>query len=350
MALRNKSAYSKKKTNAPLYSLSNEELETRNKQSDDENLRGEIAEIFRLRRIIEVLSQAKDYSQFPSSILVEDETEDIMFYFASSFTSPLIRFLSHYGDTGGKGSAFPLWLHLRISDTTTLEEIKESWVEIKYWRDYIHRAQMETYATAREKFLADLHTQNMAGTGYRTLAKQVNQRLETLLHSEASNQKWIKKFEKELRAYLSKQKVTGNKNPSRSSRGSKKAAATKVSSEPPSSDFSKIKRIFRYWHVNRIPEEKKRWLDFLYKEAPLKCLSSIPEKNLYGNLEAEALVILSHLGYTKAQGEEAIQTAMQAIAEGRDMKNMVTANRVRETLRWWRHKYGLPSPEKAGVG
>jgi len=50
MAIRKKSAYSPKKTNAPLYSLSNEELETLNKKSDD----WMIAAILRLRHTIDV--------------------------------------------------------------------------------------------------------------------------------------------------------------------------------------------------------------------------------------------------------------------------------------------------------
>ena len=100
-------------------------------------------------------------------------------------------------------------------------------------------------------------------------------------------------------------------------------------------------------YATRNPE---RCREAVYKEAPLKCLKSPPKKRPDFSLVPEALAILSHLGYTKAQGKETIQTAMQAIAEKRPIKNIVTAEKIRDTLRAWRKKYGLPSPEKEGVG
>jgi hypothetical protein len=347
MALRKKSAYSTKKTNPPLYSLSNDELETLNEKSDDADLRWEIAEILRLRHNIEVLSRSA-YADDPSGIIKESEFSRIIFGFESILTSPSLMFLSDYDEMmGTRMSTYPIALYLGISDATTLEEIKASWKEIKYWQNHIHHTQKDKNPEVGEDFLFDLHTKNMAGTGYGGLEKEINQKLEMLLGLEASNKKWIKKFEKELRAYLSKKAAASNIKTSGSPRGHNKEVGTKLSSEPPSSAFSRIRQNFRNSYNLKY---KKLWLEQVYKDAPLKCLNSIPKERPDISLEPEALAILSNLGYKREQGEECIKTALQAIAKGRTMKNIVMAKKVRETLRSWRNKYGLPSPGKKGVG
>jgi len=349
--MRKKSVYSTKKTNPPLYSLSNEELATRNKNSNNENLRKESGEILRLRHNIDVLSRhAYVDEQPPRGIIDENEFSKIIFGFESFRPSHSLMFLSNFDEMGGKSTTFPISLYLGIYDATTLEEIKKGWAEIKHWRNYLHHAEGDKNLEIGGNYLFDLHTKNMAGTGYGGLAKEINQRIEKLLSWEASNKKWIKKFEKELHSYLSKKDGNGNKKTSHSSRGKKKEAGTILSKEPPSSDFSRIRQNFQLSYAAGTLERKKRWLDEVYQETPLKCLNSIPEKHPYINLELEALAILSNLGYTKEQGEERIKTALQAITEGRTMKNIVTNLKVRETLRWWRNKYGHPSPGGAGLG
>ena len=347
MPIRKKSVKAAKNTAPPLYSLSNEELKALNKNPADAGIGYETHDILTLRRNIDLLSQSTPFDENVHSTIA-DETSSILCCFSSLYLYPCpdLLFLSRSGDTGeNEVATYPLSLYLRIDDGTTIQKIKKHWAQIRYWRDYVKRAQGPDKG---EDFLLNLHTKNMAGTGYGALAKEVSRDLEAVLRSAVSNNKWVKRFEKELRSYLSKKEATGNPKTGRSSGTKKKERAWVSAFAPLTEDFSQISRYVRYAYFSTEP--KKRRLAEVYKIAPIKALDSIPEKNPFANLESEALAVLTKLRYTEKKANESIKTAMQDITERQKMTPMVTANHVRETLRWWRNKYDYPSPGKTGLG
>jgi len=308
-----------------LYQLTTEELETLNKNPDNAEVGFQTGEILDLRRNIASLSQTKPFHQ-ESPPLEADESNQILACFFSSYTSLPFMFLSLFVDTvGEKDTVYPLRLYLGIDDGTTLEELKEGWGEIKYWRDYIRKAQGAQMGGPKEEFLFDLHTQNMTGQGYGSLAKDVNKRLENILRNEISGRKWVKQFEEEVQEYLSHQKE-GLVN------------------------FSKIKRQVQYSFSDNDPEKKQFWLARAYKAAPIKTLLEVPQVNPYTAYESIAQSILLYLGFDSAKSQKGIEECLKDINDGRNMRKIVTANTIRERLRWWRTKYDYPSPGKTDMG
>jgi hypothetical protein len=356
MSIRNKKGYSTKNRNGSLLSLSNEELQRLSIETflgSDANTHFEAHDILKLRHNINILSRSSVFGGPLPGIEENDKSSIACCFSNSEFSSPQLMFLSKYvydATSVKKNSTCPITLYIGLNDATRLEDIIKNWATIKYWRDYIHHAQRENTPVPGEDFLYDLHSQNMAGVGYGSLTKQVNERLERLLRLEESNEKWIKTFEKELRAYLSKILAPSKKKSGRAAGTKNPQATTKTSSDDLSDYMRGIRHNFRFIYGARNSEHKKRLLDIVYKAAPLKCLDSMPEKDPYLVSMPDAMAILAELGYTKKKREEWKKAAMQEIAEGRTMKKIVTASQMRETLRWWRDKYDYPSPGKTGLG
>ena len=327
MSKKTKNTESTKWTNQPLYTLPNAVLEALNKNPDTWSTGAETYEILKLRRNIDLLSQSKQLPGHPIPIIEDDEVELINFCFSTVYQkSPSFLCLSHQGHSDPKGHGkYPVTFYIGIDDDTTQEDIKRNWAMIKYWRDYIHKAQRSTNPAPGEDLFYDVHTKNMDGHGYGSLAKVLNQTIEHFLRLAVINKQWVEAFEAELQSYL-----------------------------PRNADdtFSNIKLRFSNLYLSKDPEKEIRSIAASFGATQMKCLDSIPKENPYAyyrNVVA-ALNLLEKLGFKESERNGHINTATEDIARKRTMKKIVTASNVRETLRWWRSKYGYPSPGNTGLG
>jgi hypothetical protein len=226
-------------------------------------------------------------------------------------------FLSSYPDTAGDtDSVYPLSLYVRIDAHTTLDQIKESWDEIKYWGDYIRRNQGAQMGGWKDNFLYDLHEKNLNGKGYGTLAKEANEKVEKSLRLKINSEIWIKDVRQELQ-------------------------------ESFPNVFSKIIKNLEF--AFRLPPAIRKFkLDKIHKENPIRSLANIPETNPFDKYDLQALEILMALKFKKTEGEILISKAMEDIKQGNDMKKMISEGKIRETLRSWRKNTTIHLP--AGKG
>jgi hypothetical protein len=254
-------------------------------------------------------------------------TNEILSCFSTNHHHPPMAFLSLYRDTGGESdSVYPISLHLRIDDETTIDQIGEWWKEIKYWRDYIRRAQGAPMGGPRERFLFKLHSKNLAGHGYGSLAKALNEEVEVILRSEANKKNWLLQFEEDIREYITKNAL------------------------PPTS-FEKIFYEIRWKLIRLKLRQGEDVIPALYQKFRFKSLLDPGVKNQpFFSLRNEAESILKNLGFKKVIFNRYIEDAIQHLKKGQNIKKIVTAKRIRETLRWWRKQYGYPSPGKTTMG
>ena len=322
----------------PLWKYSDEELESLHELTVDGETRCESFAILRLRRNIEALRQSKvfNYTSWSERLVndppldrPENQKQDILCCFPSYGKLPLM-FVSRKIDVEGEENpGFPLTLYVEITETTKRKEILDNWKEIQYWRNYLRRAYYGHIPYPRKRILFYLHTQNIEGKSYEALAKEINSYLETDLRRAIFNQRWVQTFEGELREFL--QQSTD-------------------STSDQEIQFSSIIKEFHdlYQESGPIPSEPVSWSPELYQRIPIPSLEVPPERNPYEEPFTFAHECLSELGFDTNHRQECFEKGMQQIREGQPMSEIVTHEKIRGALHWWRMIFEDLSKESPG--